>query len=178
MSIQAVVGFWQAVQKDPALQRRIDPRSGFVPALHAGDPTSELEGLSRVAREAGFDCSAEELRAAEAVIRFWGLVAERKDLQQQLMPAGTMERPAAVSLIFSVAKQAGFKFTMEQLDTVTKAHLMAAAAAAEPSDELDNEELEAVAGGIIIVGGAPSAQAAFNGGWQRLSQIAALQHYL
>jgi hypothetical protein len=171
MSIQAVVAFWQKVQKDKRLQERLDPKAGIVPELHADSSLAELEGLNKIAREEGFDTTAEDFRAAEAVTRFWGRVAEDKGLQKKMIGAEGLERSEAVKFVFSTAMQAGFKFTIDQLDAISKAQIQAAGS--RLGGELSTEQLESVAGGIIIEGGTqPSTQAsALTGKWGAISSL-------
>ena len=92
MSIQAVVAFWQKVQEDVRLQKQMNPKAGIVPELHADSTLAELESLNRIAREEGFETTAEDFRAAEAVTRFWGRVSEDKNLQKEMIGAEGLER--------------------------------------------------------------------------------------
>lgn len=172
MSIQAVVAFWQKVQNDARLQERIDPKTGIVPELHADSTVADLQALNQVARDEGFDTTAEDFRAAEAVTRFWGRVSEDKSLQKKMIGAEGLERSDAVKFIFSTATQAGFNFTIEQLDAVSKAQVQAAGS--HLRGELSTEQLDAVAGGIVVQGGVrplASSQAALTGNWGGIASI-------
>lgn len=146
MALKAVVNFWQDVGKNSALRTKVTSKSGVVPAFRPGIPASEFDGLSNIARENGYDCSSEELRAAETVARFWSRVDEDEALQKKLIPTDSMEREQAVSFIGNVAEQAGFDFTLEQLDVFTKAKVQAMAAL---SNELSDAQLDNVAGGTL-----------------------------
>lgn len=154
MSMEAVLAFWHKVESDPNLQKRVQPGKGEVPKMHAGVTAAELEGLATIARQAGFDCTAEELRAAESVSRFWERVSSDEALQKSLLPADGLPRAQAVSLVLSVANKAGFRFDLAQLDAVSKAKLHTKS---KQRDELSDEQIEAVAGGGIEFSGSPVA---------------------
>ena len=146
MPLKAVVNFWQDVRKSQALRSKIDG-SGVIPEFRPGISASDFDGLSTIARESGHDCSSEDLRAAEAVARFWNRVDEDEALQKKLIPSDSMEREQAVSFIGNVAKDSGFDFTLEQLDVFTKAKVQAIQTL---GGELSDTQLEGVAGGATL----------------------------
>jgi predicted ribosomally synthesized peptide with nif11-like leader len=138
MSMDAVFAFWKRVDSDRDLKKRVEGAKAPQPAASA----AQLEGLVAIARGAGFDCTAEELRAAESVSRFWERANHDEALQKSLAPADGLPRPEAIKLILGVANQAGFQFSLDQLDAITKAKV-----AAGRGGQLDDDQLEAVAGG-------------------------------
>jgi hypothetical protein len=146
MSMEAVLAFWKRVESNTELQQRVQPGKGEVPKLHAGVSAAELEGLAKIARQAGFDCTAEELRAAESVAGFWERVSSDEALQKSLLPAEGLPRAEAVSLVLGVANKSGFRFDLAQLDAVSKAKLRVKP---KTKGELSDDQVEAVAGGTI-----------------------------
>ena len=162
MSMNAVAGFWQKVQNDPALQRRVRPAQ----TAGGSDPVAQFQKLAGVAREAGFDCTGEELQGAEEVTRFWLRVVEDERLQKELLPADELPPAKALQLIHQVANRAGFKCTLEQVDVITKAQVERQKAA-DATGELTDSDLDSVAGGVGTAFGA-SSFAALSGRWNVL----------
>ena len=120
MSLENVIAFWQKVTEDKTLQEKIDPRNGQVPRLHASVKPNELDRLSSIAKEAGYDCSAEELAASEAVMRFWQDVGRNQQLQGRLKPAQSIaSEEKAAAEIARIASESGYRFSGEQLNKVT-----------------------------------------------------------
>src|SRR5688572_25615388 len=141
MSIANVVAFWQKVQSDKALQAQIAPGgSAGVPKLGKSITPGQLTGLVKVAREAGFACTAEELSAAEHVIRFWQEVSQDKKLQTELEKAKSLSESEASKEIVRIAGSRGFKFSADELNAVSPAVM-----AAGKVGELSDKQLEAVA---------------------------------
>ncbi len=109
-----------------------------------------FERMSRIAAQAAFSCTAEELRAADNVRQFWNLVLKDKTLQKKLMPAERLGKSDAIQFIHAAARDAGFECTMEEFDVITKAQRHhVPAEAVEANDELTVDELAAVAGGAF-----------------------------
>lgn len=120
MSYETVVAFWQKVSEDKALQEKIAPKGGKVPKLHGSVKPDELKELSKIAKDAGYDCGPEELAATEAVIRFWEQVKKDKQLQEKLKPAQSIDAiDKASAEIARIAGDAGYKFTGQQVNTIT-----------------------------------------------------------
>lgn len=166
MSTEQVIAFWQRVQNDEQLQRRVHPSGGQVPKLHAGTQPAELGGLCRIAEDIGFTCTAEEFAAVEAVMRFWSQVHKDEQLQERLKTAEAMEsHDQALAEVARIAGEAGFHFNAEQLDAVTRAH-MEATGQLTSEGELSEEQLEQLAGGASGVPGYPlSFNYALSGQW-------------
>ena len=138
MSMEAVVQFWQTVERTPSLKKQV----------LLGNTVIKFEQLSLIANEAGFKCTQDELRAADNVTRFWNRVLQDKTLQRELMPAEELSKDKAVNFIHSVATKAGFECSVAQFDLITKAQ--AHHPRSESHEELNDRQLEAVAGGNIV----------------------------
>jgi hypothetical protein len=145
MSYDSVVGFWQRVAEDEALQSRIHPDSGEVPKLDKDVDEASLSKLAKIATDSGFDCTASELANAERVLRFWNAVAGDENLQSQLRPLQETESAEeSAAGICSVAAEVGYVFDETALCEVTD---LAQAAGWMGNDELSDEQLDQIAGG-------------------------------
>jgi hypothetical protein len=154
MSMDAVVEFWRTVPTNPDLQKQVTSHGAGSSKLQGKEAAIVFAELSRIAREAGFDCSAQELQVAEVVTRFWNRVLEDTALQKELLAAEELEHDEAVGLIHQVANKAGFKCTVHELDVITKAQVQTAG---PPAGELTDSQLEAVTGGASLFFGSLNA---------------------
>ena len=152
MSIANVVSFWQRVQADESLQAKVAPGgSAGVPKLQKDTTAKQLTGLVTVCREAGFQCTAEELSAAEHVLRFWQEVSQDTKLQAELEKAKYLPEAEATKEIVRLAEARGFRFSADELNAVSPA-VIAAGKIGEPSDR----QLEALSSSLSL---------AYKGGW-------------
>lgn len=120
MSYQNVLVFWLKTSEDKSLQQKIAAQGGKVADLHGSVTADELQALSTIAKDAGYECSPEELAATVAVVRFWEEVAKDKQLQEKLKPAQFIDRiDQAAAEIARVAGAAGYKFTGPQVNIIT-----------------------------------------------------------
>jgi len=140
MSLENVIAFWTKVQDDKELQERVQPGEN-VPKLSKDVPASELEGLAKLATDAGFPCTPGELAANEAVIRFWSAVPKDDALQAELKSCEDMSEDAAAAETVRIAGTYGYTFTAEELNVISPVVLAA------QSGALSENELDAVAGG-------------------------------
>lgn len=146
MSYETVIAFWQKVSEDKALQEKINPQGGKVPKLHGSVKPDELKDLSKIAKDAGYDCSPEELAATEAVMRFWGQVTKDKQLQEKLKPAHSINAiDQASAEIARVAGDAGYKFTGQQVNAITG---LLQNTGYMGKRELSEKQLDKVVGGV------------------------------
>lgn len=165
MSIQNVISFWQKVQEDKALQKRVHPQAGKVPKLGANVKAEELKELANIAKESGYTATPQEFATTESVMRFWEKVSKDKTLQGRLKPAQGMNEAKASEAATQVAKDAGFRFTPGELATVTNA-LQGTGWIAHKA-ELSDAQLEGVAGGGGVPG-SPSLLLSYNAAAQGL----------
>jgi hypothetical protein len=121
MSIEAAIGFWKRVAEDPALQEKVNPRGGAVPAVDAEVSGHQLQQLSTIAGECGFEADGDEFATVEAVLRFWEAVAVDPRLQDRIRPSETLSSvDDAAGLVASVANDAGFRFSPQELIAATE----------------------------------------------------------
>jgi hypothetical protein len=147
MSYEGVIGFWQKVSEDKTLQDKIAPKAGKVPLLDGSNKPEELKELSNIAKSAGFDASAEELAATEAVMRFWGQVTKDMKLQERLKPAQSIQSVDRASAeIARIAGEVGYSFTGPQVNTIT-ALLQNTGVMGER--EMSDKQLDSVVGGSL-----------------------------
>ena len=144
MSLENVIAFWTKVQDDKELQERVQPGEN-VPKLSKDVPASALEGLAKLANDAGFPCTPGELAANEAVIRFWSAVPTDDALQAELKSCEDMSEAAAAAETVRIAGTHGYTFTAEELNVISPVILAA------QSGELRDNQLDDVAGGSAFV---------------------------
>lgn len=146
MSAQALVKFWRSVEGNPALRQQVDQLGPFVP----DDPDEAFAPLSRLANDAGFDCSPGDLRSGLAVSRFWNALDQRQDLLEEMAHADGLEPPAAIAIVHGVATKAGCRCSVEDFDVFSRALI-----GAQRSRELTDDELDTVAGATYTQTPAP-----------------------
>ena len=148
MSIPSVVDFWRSVQTNPELAARLS-----VLVEQAND--DRCVGGARIARELGFEVTAEEMDDVGNVVVFWNRVEHDAALREKLGPAREAETAdLALKEITRVAGEAGFQFSLDALRIVTAALVNAGRATASPAEgaELTDDQLAAVAGGVSSFG--------------------------
>ncbi len=130
MSTQQVVAFWQRVQSDRNLLE-------MTRAVSRDTSLPELDALCTIAASAGFECTPEEFDAVENVVRFWDWVNQEDRLHKRLESARAKgSHDETLREIVQIAGEAGFTFTTDQLDTVTRVLFEARSAARA---QLNNE---------------------------------------
>jgi len=158
MSTEQVIAFWQRAQVDTQLLEAT--RSGG-----SGAASPDLNALCTIAANAGFECTPEEFDAVENVVRFWDWANAGDRIQERLKSAQARNSyDETLSAIVQIAAEAGFTFTTDQLDVVTRVLFEAASG---QGAELSDKDLEHVAGGVGQTP-APYRQSfsqALNGGW-------------
>lgn len=148
MSYAKVIEFWQQVAVDKALQDKVDPSKGVVPKLTGSAKADELTALAKIASDAGFECTADELATSEAVMKFWEQVAKDATLQASLRPAQALAAAELASAEVSrIASQAGYRFSGPQLDAVTS---VLQGTGWMGDQELSADQLEEVVGGVMM----------------------------
>jgi predicted ribosomally synthesized peptide with nif11-like leader len=141
MSLENVIAFWSKVQHDKELQKRVQP-GAKIPKLSKDVKSSDLEELAKIAASVGFSCTAQELAATEAVIRFWGAVPKDAKLKSELAACEKMDEKKAAAETVRIANAHGYAFTADDLRAVSPAILSA------KTGELSDQQLESVAGGV------------------------------
>lgn len=118
------------------LFRALENKRSVPPALDAGFAQQVMERVRLEATPAG------------GVLEFTRLVAQNPDLQKQFRPAASME--LFVELFASVGRQRGYRFGSGEV-----VNLLAARHAA--NDDLSDEQLDAVVGGVSPIDAALQA---------------------
>lgn len=139
MSAEAMVGFWQSTEGNVALREQVS----MLAALPPDSPDEAFSPLSRLAGEAGFDCTTQDLRSASQVTRFWSLIDQRSDLAREMMRADGLEPPKAIELIHSVAQKTGCLCSVDDFDVLSRALV----GSQIDNRDLSDEDLDKVAGG-------------------------------
>ena len=94
-----------------------------------------------------------EASQAHGIVEFTQLLAQQPDLQSQLKPAASLE--SFIELYVRVGWQRGFRFTPGEV--VSLLHARSAA-----NDELSDEQLDAVVGGVGSMGNINGAASVLN----------------
>jgi len=160
MSTEQVMAFWKVVQGDPRLQ-------GEIGSASDGDQLPEVSKLCTIAANAGFECAPKEFEAVEDVVRFWDWANEGDRLRERLESAhGMSSHDETLREIVRIGGEAGFIFTIEQLDSVTRVLFEAGQV---DGQQLTDEEADQVAGGAGQFPGRykSSFVGALKGGWSR-----------
>ena len=139
MSLENVVGFWQRLQDDPSLQ---------VKVKNLARNKDEWAGkIVQLAGRSGYVVSEGEILETEAVIEFWQKVHSDTGLQTRLKPTREMQsEQQAVAEVVKIARDAGYVFSANALELITKAY--ADGFASRASHELSERQLDTVAAGV------------------------------
>lgn len=105
MSLDAVVQFTRALQRDAALKQKFEAASG------------EEEG--QVARDAGFAITNDELRVFQEVTGFWRKLRADPALQKKIQAFAGLPPKDQATQTAKVAFDMGMKFTGEDFMAVT-----------------------------------------------------------
>jgi predicted ribosomally synthesized peptide with nif11-like leader len=138
MSVAEVVAFWRSEDNNDKLREDL-----------AQQPEeARAERLAQLASEHGHRCSAEDVVTVQSVLRFWEMAHRDGDLRRRL--EGVEKLPSAedaTAEVVSIASAKGFSFGAEDLGLVTSA-LIGGRGSQDVSDELSDDDLDNVAGGI------------------------------
>ena len=102
MSLENAVLFWQSVQADDGLQESLKP---------VRDATQENrpDAVAKIARDAGYTVTADELMQMESVITFWDKAQGDADLRRKLESAQqTQTEEETLTAVVQAAQDAGY----------------------------------------------------------------------
>jgi predicted ribosomally synthesized peptide with nif11-like leader len=134
MAYGPVIAFWQRVQNDTGLQQS-------VKALENTSRDKRPEQIVKLGTEKGFSFTPKELLEIDAVLAFWQKVNKDSGLQNRLEPVQKLGEQAAANEVVKIANDAGFAFSNAALAETMKAQV--------GTGELQEKQLDAVAGGLV-----------------------------